>query len=63
MTEYELQKNMGRRDQFKSALKKRRYPSIVSVLSLSDETSRMMKEENRHKRLEAERKRAERLKR
>ncbi len=50
------------RQAFKAALKKR-FPSIVSVLATSDETSKMMKEENRLRRIEAARKRAERMKR
>jgi hypothetical protein len=48
-----------RRQQFKTALKPF-FPTIVSVLSFSDETSKMMKEENRRKAKEALQKRAKR---
>ncbi len=41
-----------KRQRFKTALKPF-FPTIVSVLSLSDETSKMMKEENRRKAKEA----------
>jgi hypothetical protein len=56
-TKEEIRKSIDQRQQFKVALQKRRFPTIVSVLSTSDETSKMMKEENRRKAQEALQKR------
>ena len=58
MNKKQAQEYEEKRQQMKTALKKRRYPTIVSVLSMGDETSKMMKEENRRKRKESLYKRA-----
>jgi hypothetical protein len=47
-----------RREQLKEYLKKTSFPSIVRVVSLADEDSKRMKEENRRKREDARRTRA-----
>ncbi len=59
MNNKEAQQSEEKRQQFKAVLKPF-FPTIVSVLSLSDETSKMMKEENRRKAKEALAKRAKR---
>jgi hypothetical protein len=56
-TKEEILKSIDQRERFKAALQKRRFPTIVSVLSMSDETSKMMKEEHRRKAKEALQKR------
>ncbi len=58
MNSQEERKSEERRQQFKAILTPC-FPTIGSVISLSDETRKAMKEENKRKRIEAERKRAE----
>ncbi len=62
MNKKQAQEYEEKRQVFKSVLKKR-LPTIVSVLAMGDETRKMMKEENRCKRIEAAHKRAEKVKR
>ena len=59
MNKKQAQESEEKRQRFKAALKPF-FPTIVSVLSLSDETSKMMKEENRRKAKEALQKRVKR---
>ncbi len=48
MNKADIRKSEEKRARFKAALKPF-FPTIVSVLSLSDETSKMMKAENKRK--------------
>jgi hypothetical protein len=52
MNKKQAQESEEKRQRFKAVLKPF-FPTIVSVLSLSDETSKMMKEENRRRAKEA----------